>query len=89
MKKDIQALVGERTVLEREFEELCVLADNSIITIRENLNPFNIERNFTDLKIRSAMIEMRQLYENYKKAKAKLEKIKKIKTTLEEIQGAL
>lgn len=89
MKKDIFAIKGEVSVLEKEFEELCVLADNSIITIRENLNPFNMDNDFTELKIKAANYEMDQLYETYNKATEILKKINKLKNTLKEIKGAL
>jgi hypothetical protein len=89
MKEEIWKLKGQLATYERDLEKFSILANNAIITVRDKLNPSNIDNDFLDLPITTATIEMEQLDEIYKKAKELKEKIHRIRKELEETKGAL
>ena len=85
----IYQMEGELSVLNKEFDDLQVLANNSIITIRNKLDAMNIENDFLDLDVEGAYLEMKQLRAAASDAKAKKKKIGKIAGELASIKTAL
>jgi hypothetical protein len=80
---------GELSVLRKEREELDIAANNSLITILDALSPDNIQDDITDINLRRAEVEFKQLGITVAELKDKKEKIQKIEKSLKEIESAL
>jgi L-cystine uptake protein TcyP (sodium:dicarboxylate symporter family) len=88
-RQDILRQKSELAVLKKEKETLDISANNSLVTILDALSPYNIQDDVTDLNIRSAEVEFKQLISTVAEIKEKKEKIQKIEKILKDIESAL
>lgn len=80
---------GKLIALKNQKEELEISGNNSLITIYNKVNPINIDSSICELDIKSAKVEMDQLYDTWLKVKELDSKIRKIESRLGIIKKAL